>query len=398
MAQNKPNSTKLREVATTIATSTSPGTAANNIALGVVLWCSVANILPRWSPSSAIDSLADAIEEVADVYKENRSILDDHGRSFETELNKLELAVLDLKEKYIEDSLNIPWKNLPSWLSYQKYAWATARTNRREVDMLKSSLDNSIIKHLDASNAFVDVDRVKWSVRNIEIINVAIPLAIRGITGNRKWARLDVLRIGNGQHEDVAQHERHTRVLFSDSTGAGGCTNLMRLVERAGIMLQDYRERTELPVNPGRTVVRAIQRLRDQRLQPSGVTSRRRGPHAGHHTQDTTMTDGGNEDRRRMFRMLNSSHCLGIIGVVNPEQGILKPDACRDEIWFALRPPDIFCSALVSSILSPTAQTSSLLLGLRSAARLKLCNASKWHLTSVIILKVLSQKNIRKVK
>ncbi len=88
MSQNEPNSTKLREVATTIATSTSPGTAANNIALGVVLWCSIANILPRWSPSSAIDSLADAIEEVADVYKKNRSILDDHGRSFETELNK----------------------------------------------------------------------------------------------------------------------------------------------------------------------------------------------------------------------------------------------------------------------------------------------------------------------
>lgn len=56
---------------------------------------------------------------------------------------RLELAILDLKEKYIEDSLNVPWKNLPSWLSYQKYAWATARTNRREVDMLKSSLDVS---------------------------------------------------------------------------------------------------------------------------------------------------------------------------------------------------------------------------------------------------------------
>ncbi|PBK90274.1 hypothetical protein ARMGADRAFT_1032812 [Armillaria gallica] len=146
MAQNELNPTRLREVATTIATSTNPGTAANNVALGVVLWCSVANILPRWSPSSAIDSLADAIDEIADVYKENRNILDDHGRSFETELNKLELAVLDLKEKYIEDSLNVPWTNLPSWLSYQKYAWATARTNYREVDMLKSSLDLAIIK------------------------------------------------------------------------------------------------------------------------------------------------------------------------------------------------------------------------------------------------------------
>lgn len=88
MAQNEPNSTRLREVATTIATSTNPGTAANTVALGVVLWCSVAKFLPRWSPSSAIDSLADAIEEVADVYRKNRSMLDDHGRSFETELNK----------------------------------------------------------------------------------------------------------------------------------------------------------------------------------------------------------------------------------------------------------------------------------------------------------------------
>ncbi|KAK0435667.1 hypothetical protein EV421DRAFT_1740123 [Armillaria borealis] len=261
MAQNEPNSTRLREVATTIATSTNPGTAANTVALGVVLWCSVAKILPRWSPSSAIDSLADAIEEVADVYRKNRSMLDDYGRSFETELNKLELAALDLKEKYIEDSLNVPWRNLPSWLSYQKYAWATARTNRREVDMLKSSLNLAIIRARKGSLHTAleigdqrgdNVDRVKWSGRNIEIINVAIRLAIRGITGNREWVRLDVLRMGNGQYKDVAQHERHTRILFSDSTGAGGCTNLTRPVERAGRMLQEYRERTELLVNPGR--------------------------------------------------------------------------------------------------------------------------------------------------
>lgn len=57
---------------------------------------------------------------------------------------RLELAALDLKEKHIENSLNVtPWKNLPSWLSHRKYVWAMARTNHREVEMLKSSLDVS---------------------------------------------------------------------------------------------------------------------------------------------------------------------------------------------------------------------------------------------------------------
>ncbi|KAK0193044.1 hypothetical protein F5146DRAFT_1192440 [Armillaria mellea] len=238
MAQNKQNSSGLKEVATTIATSTSPGTAANTVALGVVLWCSITKILPRWSANSAIDSLAKAIDEVADVYRENRSILDDHGRSFERELRKLELAALDLKEKHIENSLNVaPWKNLPSWLSHRKYVWAMARTSHREVDMLKSSLDQS--------------SRVPSKA--IGEINIAIPLVIRGIIGNRKWVWLDVLRIGNQSTKDILVS------LSLDSTDGGGCTNLMRPTERAERMLQDYREQTELLVNPERTIVRAIQ-------------------------------------------------------------------------------------------------------------------------------------------
>ncbi len=61
---------------------------------------------------------------------------------------RLELAALELKEKYIQDSLNVSWTALPSlpkYLSREKYAWATARAHRREVDALKSKLMVSIL-------------------------------------------------------------------------------------------------------------------------------------------------------------------------------------------------------------------------------------------------------------
>ncbi|KAK0203375.1 hypothetical protein DFS33DRAFT_1274582 [Desarmillaria ectypa] len=119
MAQNEQNSSNpnsWREVATTIATSTSPGTAANT--------------------------------ETTDVYDAHKGILHD-GESFEVNLNRLKFATLELKEKHIQDSLNVSWMTLSSlsqYLSHEKYAWVTARAHRREVDALKSRLMLAIIK------------------------------------------------------------------------------------------------------------------------------------------------------------------------------------------------------------------------------------------------------------
>ncbi|PBK90261.1 hypothetical protein ARMGADRAFT_1083123 [Armillaria gallica] len=143
--QNSSNSSKWRDVATTIATSTSSGTAANTVALTVVLWHLLPRMFPPLRPSEAISSLEDAIKEVADMYNEHKSILGDCG-SFETDLNTLNLAALGLKEKYIQDSLNVSWACLPSRLSHEKYAWITARAHRREVHSLKSWLVLAIIK------------------------------------------------------------------------------------------------------------------------------------------------------------------------------------------------------------------------------------------------------------
>ncbi|PBK68657.1 hypothetical protein ARMSODRAFT_975557 [Armillaria solidipes] len=145
MAQNEPNSTKWRDVATTIATSTSPGTAANTVALAVVLWYSLPNIFPPLRSSSAITLLENAIKELADMYGEHKSILGDRA-SFATDLNKLQLAALELKEKHIQTSLNISWMSLPSRLSDEKYVWGIARERRREVVALKSRLELAIIE------------------------------------------------------------------------------------------------------------------------------------------------------------------------------------------------------------------------------------------------------------
>ncbi|PBK90266.1 hypothetical protein ARMGADRAFT_1083128 [Armillaria gallica] len=143
--QNSSNSSKWKDVATTIATSTSSGTAANTVALVVVLWHLLPKMLPPLRPGSMIDLLDDAIKEVADMYDEHKRILGDCA-SFETDLNRLELATLELKEKHIQDSLNVSWVNIPSRLSHEKYAWATARAHCREVDGLKSWLVLAIIK------------------------------------------------------------------------------------------------------------------------------------------------------------------------------------------------------------------------------------------------------------
>ncbi|KAK0237613.1 hypothetical protein EDD85DRAFT_951799 [Armillaria nabsnona] len=146
--QNSSNSTSLKEVATTVASSTSPGTAANTVALVVVLWCSLSSIVPPLRPSAAINLLEEAIQEVIDTYDAHKGILRDR-ESLQVDLNRLELAALELKEKYIQDSLNVSWTALPSlpkYLSREKYAWATARAHRREVDALKSKLMLAIIK------------------------------------------------------------------------------------------------------------------------------------------------------------------------------------------------------------------------------------------------------------
>ncbi|SJK98888.1 uncharacterized protein ARMOST_02163 [Armillaria ostoyae] len=149
--QNSSNSTSLKEVATTVASSTSPGTAANAVALVVVLWCSLSNIVPPLRPSAAINLLEEAIQEATDIYDAHKGILRDR-ESLQVDLNRsagLELAALELKEKYIQDSLNVSWMALPSlprYLSREKYVWATARAHRREVDALKSKLMLAIIK------------------------------------------------------------------------------------------------------------------------------------------------------------------------------------------------------------------------------------------------------------
>ncbi|PBK68654.1 hypothetical protein ARMSODRAFT_975552 [Armillaria solidipes] len=149
--QNSSSSTSLKEVATTVASSTSPGTAANTVALVVVLWCSLSNIVPPLRPSAAINLLEKAIQEAMDIYDAHKGILRDR-ESLQADLNRsarLELAALEFKEKYIQDSLNVSWTALPSlpkYLSREKYAWATARAHCREVDALKSKLMLAIIK------------------------------------------------------------------------------------------------------------------------------------------------------------------------------------------------------------------------------------------------------------
>ncbi|KAK0435671.1 hypothetical protein EV421DRAFT_1908544 [Armillaria borealis] len=151
MAQNEQNSSisaSLKEVATTVASSTSPGTATNTVALVVVLWCSLSNIVPPLRPSAAIDLLEEAIQETIDIYDAHKGILRDR-ESLEVDLNRLELAALELKEKHIRDSMNGSWTALPSlpkYLSREKYAWATARAHRLEVDALKTKLMLAIIK------------------------------------------------------------------------------------------------------------------------------------------------------------------------------------------------------------------------------------------------------------
>ncbi|PBK93845.1 hypothetical protein ARMGADRAFT_1029722 [Armillaria gallica] len=143
--QNPSSSNKWSDVAATIATSTSSGTAANTVALVVVLWHLLPRMCPPLRPSEWINLLEDAIKEVVDMYDEHKSILGDCS-TFETDLKKLELAVLELQEKYIQGCLNISWVCLPSRLSQEKYAWTAARRYRGEVDSLKSWLVLAIIR------------------------------------------------------------------------------------------------------------------------------------------------------------------------------------------------------------------------------------------------------------
>ncbi|SJK98880.1 uncharacterized protein ARMOST_02154 [Armillaria ostoyae] len=141
MAQNE-QSSSLREIATTIATSTNPGTAANTVALAVVLWYVLPDMFSLPS-NSATTRLENTIKEVVDKYNQNKSILAD--TSLEDDLNKLELAVLELKEKQIQ-GVNIAWTNLPSRVSHEKYIWTTARMHRRDVETVKSRLELAIIR------------------------------------------------------------------------------------------------------------------------------------------------------------------------------------------------------------------------------------------------------------
>ncbi|PBK76234.1 hypothetical protein ARMSODRAFT_1011500 [Armillaria solidipes] len=118
MAKSEPSSSA-REVATTIATSTS---------------------------KHAINLLDDATKEVVDMYDKNKSTLGDSASfKFETDFNRLELATVELKEKYIQDCLNVSWAGLPCRLSHEKYAWAIARAYRRGVDDLKTWLELAIM-------------------------------------------------------------------------------------------------------------------------------------------------------------------------------------------------------------------------------------------------------------
>ena len=84
MAQNEQGSS-LREIATTIATSTNPGTAANMVALAVVLWYVLPDMFSLPS-TSATTPLENTVKEMVDIYNQNKSILAD--ASFENDLNK----------------------------------------------------------------------------------------------------------------------------------------------------------------------------------------------------------------------------------------------------------------------------------------------------------------------
>ncbi len=89
--QNSSNSTSLKEVATTVASSTSPGTAANTVALVVVLWCSLSSIVPPLRPRAAINLLEEAIQEVIDIYDAHKGILRDR-ESLQVDLNRYRLC------------------------------------------------------------------------------------------------------------------------------------------------------------------------------------------------------------------------------------------------------------------------------------------------------------------
>ncbi|KAK0429864.1 hypothetical protein EV421DRAFT_2025653 [Armillaria borealis] len=99
----------------------------------------------------SINLLEETIQEATDIYGAHKGILRDR-ESLEIDLNRyarLELAALELREKYIQDSLNVSWtalRSLSQYLSREKYAWATARACCREVDALKSKLMLAIIK------------------------------------------------------------------------------------------------------------------------------------------------------------------------------------------------------------------------------------------------------------
>ncbi len=176
MAQNEnsPKSTgeaKWREVATTVATSTSFGTASNAVVLLVILWCLLPSIFPPLRPSSAIDFLEEAIKQAGDIYNTHQSMLGqwatfeaglkkyfgsgDKRASVLTSPTRLELAALELKEQHIQNSLDVPWMNLLSRLSHEKYVWVTARAHRREVDALKSELVVSTShRYRDQANSY----------------------------------------------------------------------------------------------------------------------------------------------------------------------------------------------------------------------------------------------------
>ncbi|KAK0474245.1 hypothetical protein IW261DRAFT_573650 [Armillaria novae-zelandiae] len=138
MAQNE-QSSSLREVATTIATSTNPGTAANTVALVVVLCCVLHDTLsiPFTPPCSE-----KGLKELAEIYNQNKEILSD-SKSFQEELARLEIAELELKDKQ-NQAVGISWKNLTSRISIEKYIWTTGRMHRRDVETAKERLKVSI--------------------------------------------------------------------------------------------------------------------------------------------------------------------------------------------------------------------------------------------------------------
>ncbi|KAK0220522.1 hypothetical protein IW262DRAFT_1297578 [Armillaria fumosa] len=162
MAKSEQSDSK--EISMAIATSTSPGTVANTVALAVVLWCSIHNMFPPLRARTAISSLEEAIKEAAEAYDKDKSALGDSVRlKFQTDFKRLEFATLHLEDKYIQSCLNLSWASLPRRVSDEKYAWVTARAYRRGVNDLKTWLQ---VSTSSSSSIEVMLTARAWIVRN----------------------------------------------------------------------------------------------------------------------------------------------------------------------------------------------------------------------------------------